>query len=254
MLDRQRRLAQGSAQPAARGSLAQRELLDALGPQLREHTTATRRSAANHGSLAQRELLDALGPQLREHTGATSRSARDRAARDRASAILEIGRGNGISASSGAQRWIDEICASAMPQFSRSMVQTVLIHPFSQTHPEECAICLAKLVAGTEGAKLPCGETHIFHRDCLMEWLQRNPSCPLCRSAPPKPTVEERIAEMERGDLELQRELEDLDHQMQREMELELARLRSRHSDDDNGDDQRQAPSQFLAELDDFDR
>lgn len=44
---------------------------------------------------------------------------------------------------------------------------------------DECSICLG----ATEGANtlaLKCG--HVFHDECIIEWLSREPVCPLCRS------------------------------------------------------------------------
>ncbi|KAJ7955482.1 RING/U-box superfamily protein [Quillaja saponaria] len=43
----------------------------------------------------------------------------------------------------------------------------------------ECAICIAEFEVKGEAAKLPC--LHVYHRDCISKWLQRNPSCPMCR-------------------------------------------------------------------------
>jgi hypothetical protein len=50
-----------------------------------------------------------------------------------------------------------------------------------------CAICMeAAAVAGdaeqqrSNAARLPCG--HIFHFDCVMEWITRDASCPCCRA------------------------------------------------------------------------
>nr|GMD39809.1 E3 ubiquitin-protein ligase RNF181 [Ipomoea batatas] len=43
-----------------------------------------------------------------------------------------------------------------------------------------CVICLEELTAGRDVAVMPCGH-HSFHDDCLSSWLQRSPSCPLCR-------------------------------------------------------------------------
>jgi len=41
-----------------------------------------------------------------------------------------------------------------------------------------CIICREEMVAGT-AKKLPCG--HIFHRNCLRSWFQRQQTCPTCR-------------------------------------------------------------------------
>ncbi|GAB4845516.1 hypothetical protein Ancab_038921 [Ancistrocladus abbreviatus] len=45
-----------------------------------------------------------------------------------------------------------------------------------------CAICLEKLTAKEEEAevlRLPC--SHVFHGGCILKWLERHDSCPLCR-------------------------------------------------------------------------
>lgn len=47
----------------------------------------------------------------------------------------------------------------------------------------QCSICMEEVVPtspGVEISKLPC--RHIFHEDCLGNWLLRNPTCPLCRA------------------------------------------------------------------------
>ncbi|OMP09512.1 Zinc finger, RING-type [Corchorus olitorius] len=44
--------------------------------------------------------------------------------------------------------------------------------------PTSCAICL-EAFPGNSGFKLPC--SHVFHGDCVAQWLWRKRSCPLCR-------------------------------------------------------------------------
>lgn len=49
---------------------------------------------------------------------------------------------------------------------------------------EECGICYERLDE-KEAIALPChhrGCSSCFHTECIRPWLQRNPSCPLCRS------------------------------------------------------------------------
>ncbi|KNA23143.1 hypothetical protein SOVF_027410 [Spinacia oleracea] len=43
----------------------------------------------------------------------------------------------------------------------------------------ECSICLEKIGEGVEVIRLPCA--HIYHTDCITQWLQRTHFCPFCR-------------------------------------------------------------------------
>lgn len=40
-----------------------------------------------------------------------------------------------------------------------------------------CVICQEDLVETDKSTQLPCG--HVFHQDCIEQWLRRNVSCPL---------------------------------------------------------------------------
>ncbi|OIT03251.1 PREDICTED: uncharacterized RING finger protein P32A8.03c-like [Nicotiana attenuata] len=44
---------------------------------------------------------------------------------------------------------------------------------------EECPICLDKPSIGEEITYMPC--SHFCHSHCLLKWLEKNASCPLCR-------------------------------------------------------------------------
>jgi hypothetical protein len=44
---------------------------------------------------------------------------------------------------------------------------------------KECLICLTEHSVGSFSVKLPCG--HLFHKDCLTEWLVKQCTCPVCR-------------------------------------------------------------------------
>jgi len=44
-----------------------------------------------------------------------------------------------------------------------------------------CPICLLDYESGDKVTELPCN--HQFHPDCVNHWLQRNSTCPACRSS-----------------------------------------------------------------------
>ena len=54
--------------------------------------------------------------------------------------------------------------------------------PSSQTHSDECAVCFVGFEAGDKLKHLPCGHSG-FHLVCIKTWLERSPTCPLCRCA-----------------------------------------------------------------------
>jgi hypothetical protein len=44
---------------------------------------------------------------------------------------------------------------------------------------KQCCICLDEYQPDTIVHMLPCN--HIFHRDCISEWFQKQLKCPLCQ-------------------------------------------------------------------------
>eukprot|EP00056_Hartaetosiga_gracilis_P005969 m.91608 g.91608 ORF g.91608 m.91608 type:complete len:338 (+) comp12333_c0_seq1:206-1219(+) len=44
---------------------------------------------------------------------------------------------------------------------------------------DNCAVCLNEYSTDEGLMKLPCG--HFFHSECVTEWLERSPTCPLCK-------------------------------------------------------------------------
>lgn len=44
---------------------------------------------------------------------------------------------------------------------------------------KECSICLEEFSAGLEVVLMPC--SHLYHKDCIVEWLKRSHLCPYCR-------------------------------------------------------------------------
>lgn len=46
-------------------------------------------------------------------------------------------------------------------------------------HPEKCTICLSEFEEGEDVRRLPC--MHLFHIECVDQWLATNKKCPICR-------------------------------------------------------------------------
>ena len=47
----------------------------------------------------------------------------------------------------------------------------------------ECSVCKEDFQKDTDFLMLPCD--HIFHKDCIVQWLRQRNSCPVCRFALP---------------------------------------------------------------------
>ncbi|GLJ34216.1 hypothetical protein SUGI_0687650 [Cryptomeria japonica] len=45
-----------------------------------------------------------------------------------------------------------------------------------------CVICLTEYNVGENASQMPCHRNHIFHPDCLLQWLERKKNCPLCKT------------------------------------------------------------------------
>ena len=45
---------------------------------------------------------------------------------------------------------------------------------------KNCIICMEDFKVNDEVIFLPC--LHIFHKDCILEWLGRHDDCPICKN------------------------------------------------------------------------
>jgi len=70
----------------------------------------------------------------------------------------------------------------------------VTSHDIEANESNECSICLDDLVIGQPALRIPCG--HLFHEDCVKDWLRKSNECPVCRYELPTDD-----AEYERGRL-----------------------------------------------------
>ncbi|KAL7168256.1 hypothetical protein ACSBR2_038652 [Camellia fascicularis] len=44
---------------------------------------------------------------------------------------------------------------------------------------DQCSICLEDFSSRSEATRMPC--SHLYHIDCIFQWLGKDNSCPLCR-------------------------------------------------------------------------
>lgn len=66
--------------------------------------------------------------------------------------------------------------------FRRSSKIVPIIFPKASeyTDSKECSICFNNIKSYHNGI-LPCG--HMFHSDCILKWIERSSTCPLCRQS-----------------------------------------------------------------------
>eukprot|EP00931_Biecheleriopsis_adriatica_P022684 TRINITY_DN14510_c0_g2_i1.p1 TRINITY_DN14510_c0_g2~~TRINITY_DN14510_c0_g2_i1.p1 ORF type:complete len:383 (+),score=88.21 TRINITY_DN14510_c0_g2_i1:95-1150(+) len=55
----------------------------------------------------------------------------------------------------------------------------VTAYDIAANESPECSICLDDLVIGESALRLPCG--HLFHEECVKDWLKKSNECPVCR-------------------------------------------------------------------------
>ena len=61
----------------------------------------------------------------------------------------------------------------------------------SCTSSDQCSICLNDFCDGSEVMVMPC--LHLYHKDCIVRWLETSHLCPLCRYPMPTRRIEDEI-------------------------------------------------------------
>lgn len=72
------------------------------------------------------------------------------------------------------------------PPASRSAIDAMPVVRINNRHlrgESHCAVCREKFELGTEVREMPC--KHLYHSDCIVPWLVRHNSCPVCRKELP---------------------------------------------------------------------
>jgi len=79
--------------------------------------------------------------------------------------------------------------ASTLQNLPRIKVRLV---DLEANESNECSICIDELEVGQEAMRIPCG--HLYHEECVKDWLKKSNECPVCRYELPTDN-----AEFERG-------------------------------------------------------
>ena len=71
------------------------------------------------------------------------------------------------------------------PPTSKKFIEEQLEAKLIRSENEEfdCPVCLKRCELDDEFCRLPC--SHRFHKECIMPWLEKTSSCPLCRKELP---------------------------------------------------------------------
>ena len=65
----------------------------------------------------------------------------------------------------------------------RKSLQKTNFDPLVHKAQANCWICLSDFKADDKVSPLECHERHIFHNDCIEEWVKASHnSCPVCRT------------------------------------------------------------------------
>lgn len=68
------------------------------------------------------------------------------------------------------------------PPASKKVVESLPTVPITSEHVAKgcsCPICQVEYEIGDKVKQLPCN--HMFHQDCILPWLSKTNTCPLCR-------------------------------------------------------------------------
>lgn len=87
---------------------------------------------------------------------------------------INVGGANQNPASESIRRSLPELKVRAADAQGEPSQDEACIRAF-----ESCPVCHEEFVVAEKVTEMPC--SHCFHRPCLMRWLEKQNTCPLCR-------------------------------------------------------------------------
>ena len=64
------------------------------------------------------------------------------------------------------------------PPTSKKLIEALPVIKIND-EKESCAVCKDTFKMDEDAIQLPC--KHVYHKDCILPWLERNNTCPVCR-------------------------------------------------------------------------
>ncbi|XP_022715729.1 E3 ubiquitin-protein ligase RNF181 homolog [Durio zibethinus] len=62
---------------------------------------------------------------------------------------------------------------------SKGAIEALEKVKFEGNFTRQCVICLEEILDGSKASRMPC--SHVYHQDCIVNWLEKSNLCPLCQ-------------------------------------------------------------------------
>ena len=94
-----------------------------------------------------------------------------------------LDRGASMFARLRETQWVAPVASAepAVPPIEEHALRRLRPQPLRSALADVCSVCLEPLCAGDPAISLKC--RHTFHGKCLLPWLLRCASCPMCKVA-----------------------------------------------------------------------
>jgi len=77
------------------------------------------------------------------------------------------------------------------PSTSKDFIENCPVITMTADSNELCAVCQEVYKSGDQALKLPCN--HLYHKDCIIPWLESHNTCPTCRYELPTDPEEKKV-------------------------------------------------------------